>query len=369
MIRESPTSILLVGPDPDSGIVGGVTNHMLFLKALNATRGAAFFDPGSSNGLYDLRAVSSAVRCMRLGRLAWEKNATQVWINSSIYDTAIVKLGILLFSLRKCSVPLVRVFFHGGRFDRLKWLRYGLVKRLVLRALDRADVFHFLSREQGEGFQKASGLEQWKLFRNFSSSATLLDRKSPRVNAFLFVGRLVREKGIREIIAAIDKLSHTHLGAGGVGEAEFWFAGAGPESEYLRKESLRRPPGTIRLLGHLGKGRLDEVYAKATALLLPSYSEAFPYVIIEAMQAGLPVIACPTGAVSDLIKEGQNGFLVPAGDSVALAQAIGSLLENEGQWSKISKNNSEFFLRHLSRPAAEKYYEGLVSEQKHPAES
>ncbi|MBW1923275.1 MAG: glycosyltransferase family 4 protein [Deltaproteobacteria bacterium] len=339
---------------------------MHFLKALNATRGASFFDPGSSNGRHDLLAVSSAVRCARLGSLARKKNVTQVWINSSIYDTAIVKLGILLFSLRKYRAPLVRVFFHGGRFDRLKWLRYGLMKRFVLKALERADVFHFLSREQGEGFQKVCGQRRWELFRNFSSSATLLDRNPPGVKAFLFVGRLVREKGIREVVAAIDHLSHMGLRVGGVGGLEFWFAGGGPESAYLKEESLRRTPGTIRLFGHLRKKGLDEVYTKAIALLLPSRSEAFPYVIIEAMRAGLPIIACPTGAVSDLIKHNQNGFLVPVGDFVALAQAIGNLLEDEGLWTKMSNNNKEFFLRYLSMPVAEKYYEKLVTESTTP---
>jgi len=63
--------------------------------------------------------------------------------------------------------------------------------------------------------------------------------------------------------------------------------------------------------------------------VLPSKSEAFPYVVVEAGQAGVPVVATNVGGIPDVIKHGVNGLLVPPDDTPALTSALRSLLENE----------------------------------------
>jgi len=63
--------------------------------------------------------------------------------------------------------------------------------------------------------------------------------------------------------------------------------------------------------------------------VVPSWTEAFPLVIPEAMAAGLPVIATAVGAIPDFVTDGEDGFLVPPRDPAALADRISRLLEDE----------------------------------------
>src|SRR4029079_8059166 len=64
------------------------------------------------------------------------------------------------------------------------------------------------------------------------------------------------------------------------------------------------------------------LFAQAEVFILPSYSEGLPYALLEAMAAGIPVVATPVGAIPDVISHGTHGFLVPPRDGKAIAEAI-----------------------------------------------
>jgi len=72
-------------------------------------------------------------------------------------------------------------------------------------------------------------------------------------------------------------------------------------------------------------------------IVVPSWTEAFPLVIPEAMAAGLPVIATAVGAIPDFVKDGEDGFLVTPKVSSALADRICRLLGDEGLRRRISE--------------------------------
>jgi glycosyltransferase involved in cell wall biosynthesis len=136
----------------------------------------------------------------------------------------------------------------------------------------------------------------------------------------LFVGRLVREKGVDTLLEAWRRAD---LGPG----ARLALAGSGP----LAKRVERTVPGA-RLLGHVDATSLPALYAAADVLVLPSihtasFKEPWGLVVNEAMLQGVPVIASDAvGATAGgLVHEGRNGFVVPAGDPDALAARLGVL--------------------------------------------
>lgn len=109
----------------------------------------------------------------------------------------------------------------------------------------------------------------------------------------------------------------------------------GPLSEALEQAGLT---GAVCFPGHLGPEALEEAYRSARMLVLSSRVEGLPMVAVEAMTAGLPVVATNVGELSWLVRDGLEGRLVPAGDATALADAVAGLLENPEKLAKMGKN-------------------------------
>jgi len=334
---------------------------MQVLSRLILSPYVTFHDPGSIAGKISWSIMGALSGAFGVGKVARRIQAEQVWINSSIYTLAFLKLLLILIGMQLAPESRVRVFFHGGRFEAISFLKSNAFRKLCWAILRRASSFHFLSREQGKGFSTVFPSAQWELFSNFLPETKLLTRNQAKVKAFLFIGRLVKEKGIYDIVTAIERLFNRGLCLDGV---EFWFVGDGPELEMLQKKSCGFPAGTIRTLGVLRSNELDSVYRSAFALILPSYSEGFPYVVIEAMRAGLPVLCTATGALVDLVKPKENGFVVRVRDPEDLADAIWALVSDEALAKRIGQNNARYFLEKLSKKAAEEYYGGLLKKQR-----
>lgn len=80
--------------------------------------------------------------------------------------------------------------------------------------------------------------------------------------------------------------------------------------------------------GVLGRSELQTAMKAADIFVLPSFGEGFPNSLIEAMAVGLPAVATPVGAVPEIIRDGENGLLVPLGDGAALAAALDRLTQD-----------------------------------------
>ncbi len=143
----------------------------------------------------------------------------------------------------------------------------------------------------------------------------------------LSVGRLVPKKGFDVLLkaaAALEQNGHSFV---------LRIVGEGPERERL--ESLRRQLGlerVVRFVGSVSPEEMPRVYHEAHVFVLPSVIDArgdrdgIPNVAAEAMASGLPVVSTTASAISDLVRDGTEGFLVPEKDDVALAEALARLL-------------------------------------------
>lgn len=139
---------------------------------------------------------------------------------------------------------------------------------------------------------------------------------------FLFVGRLLREKGIAEFLEAAASLLATDDGArmrfDVVGELE---QGHG----YLSRAELDRLtlPEQVRYLGTVSPERIDTLMHEASCVVLPSYyGEGVPRVLLEACASGRPIITTDNVGCREVVEDGYNGFRVPVRDCTALANAM-----------------------------------------------
>ena len=145
--------------------------------------------------------------------------------------------------------------------------------------------------------------------------------------AVLFVGRLSAPKGIYDLFDAIPRVIERHP------EAKFVLVGVAESDAMepvIRAEAGRRGiAARIAFLGALDGRDKAAAFATSQMIVVPSWTEAFPLVIPEAMAAGLPVIATAVGAIPDFVKDEEDGFLIAPGDWPALAQRICRLLDDE----------------------------------------
>ena len=100
-------------------------------------------------------------------------------------------------------------------------------------------------------------------------------------------------------------------------------AGDGPDAEKLRSLAGELGlDGRARFLGPQPRSTVFELLSAGDAVVLPSKWENFPHVLVEALAVGTPVIATAAGGVTEIVRDGENGLLVPPEDPEALAAAI-----------------------------------------------
>jgi len=105
---------------------------------------------------------------------------------------------------------------------------------------------------------------------------------------------------------------------------------------FIEKEAMA---SHIKLLGYLHGDEKLRIFFESDIFILPSYGEGLPITILEAMAAGLPVIATSVGAIPEIIEDGKNGFLTEPGDHVGLAKKILKLARDIKLRQEIGKNN------------------------------
>jgi glycosyltransferase involved in cell wall biosynthesis len=138
---------------------------------------------------------------------------------------------------------------------------------------------------------------------------------------FLFVGRLVKEKGIFDLLDA-----YAQLDAKIRAEIGLVFVGEGSQRRELMRRASKITPGSVQFSGFVHREELPAIYALAAGLTFPTHSDPWGLVVNEAMACGLPVITTnAAGCALDLVEEGWNGFVVPPNDRDRLAAAIQNL--------------------------------------------
>jgi 1,2-diacylglycerol 3-alpha-glucosyltransferase len=153
----------------------------------------------------------------------------------------------------------------------------------------------------------------------------------------LYVGRLVPEKGVFDLLEAYAKLE-----SGLRSEVGLVFAGDGVCREELARQAKHISPGAVCFSGFVQREDLAGLYALAETLVLPTHSDPWGLVVNEAMACGLPVIVSSVAGCSvDLVEDGWNGYIVPPRDLEKLRVSIDSVLRQPDLKRRMSVRSSE----------------------------
>jgi len=219
---------------------------------------------------------------------------------------------------------------HGIHVDFIK--RYRLHRMIFKRV---SDYYIAITKEMKNDLIKL-GISKTRIFHLPNAIDTKLfypgnDKKED--NLLLYIGRITPVKGLHILLDALRHL-----------QKPVRLVIIGPINDYkyyknitkLIERENKRGKNQVEYAGILPLKELIEFYQKATMFILPSFWEAFPITLLEALACETPVIATPVGGVPEIIKTHETGILVPPGDSNRLAKAINFLLQNEDVRLKIT---------------------------------
>lgn len=172
----------------------------------------------------------------------------------------------------------------------------------------------------------------------------------PRV---LSVARMVPEKDHDTLLAAFHRTAQAHP------EAELWLVGDGPRLAAVKDLARQLLPGDrIKFLSP--REDLRPLLHQASLFVLSSQTEALPNVVLEAMAAGLPVVATRVGGVPELVESDRTGWLVPPGDAPGLAAALSQALADSGARQAMGRAGRARAVKHFSLDTMARQYEAVL---------
>jgi glycosyltransferase involved in cell wall biosynthesis len=246
-------------------------------------------------------------------------------------------------------------FHHGYTWPTTKARLYNQLDRWSLRAAQKVLTVsvpfseelaaHGVKREKIEIIHNAISPDWGRRFREPDLSSALrakLGIGSDR-NVLLIVGRLSREKDHITLLSAVARLG-TGL------RPHLMIVGEGPERPRI-EEQIRRLnlAGSVTLTGQ--QESAEPYYGIAQVAVLSSLSEGSPNALLEAMAAGVPVVATRVGGIPEIVTHQETALLIEPGDVPGMSAAIASLLEDQVLSQRLVERCREWILRHHS-PAA-----------------
>ena len=244
-----------------------------------------------------------------------------VHINSALAPTAtVLRAGLLTVAGRLAGCPVV-VHAHGGNIE--SYLKAPQARPIMRVAMAPASLVVACWSAGHEALATALAPDLVRLVLNGVDSERIVpggDRPHdpPRL---LYVGLLTPRKGVLDLIQA----SHELQAEGVVHELRL-LGGTPDEGPEAAEPVLAAAHGRATLLGTRTPEEMPREYAAADVFCLPSWWEAMPLSVLEAMAAGLPVVATDVGDVNRIVVEGETGFVVPTQSPDLLAQALRKLL-------------------------------------------
>jgi glycosyltransferase involved in cell wall biosynthesis len=201
-----------------------------------------------------------------------------------------------------------------------KSLRYRLIRQLERRTV-----------QKGRFFIAKTGFAH-KFIASLNPNSSIFNIENPVSDVFfsveryeqperlvMFVGTITKEKGIEDLVEALARIENTRLKIIGSGNRSY----IKQVQERVERLGLDR---RVDWLGPRSSFDIAKEFERAAVLVLPSYMETSPNVVMEAMSAGVPVIATAIGGIPDIVDHGITGLLVSPRNPVELADAIKDVL-------------------------------------------
>lgn len=355
MVRQELGKVVLTSVPASAG--GGI--HALHKLLLESEEVGGLFKVFtiSSPRPFDETIVRRAYRLLQKYSnfcllLLKDVEVSVVHINTSPDKKAILRDAPLVI-LSKILGKKVIIQVHGGYNDyNLSPLTRSLLRHiisaadkiLVLSSKDKASIVNDIPAANVEALSNGVRVNDYAYPKKRAGN----DWRIPEhFKVVLFVGRLGAAKGVGDFLTCVPKVLQA------VDNVVFVIAGDGPDKSVFKQKCQDIGVGdSVLFAGNLNYEQVRNAYLLADVFVLPSYSEAMPMTVLEALASGIPIVATSVGAVPEVLKEGVNGFLVDPGDVNMLGDRIVRILTDAQLAEKMAKANKElafeeYDIRHL----------------------
>lgn len=267
-------------------------------------------------------------------------------------------LGFFLQNILRIPVVLT---IHGsirGGFSYLLPFPYKKIDLIIVVSSDIKMELRSLSIPSNKIVTISSGIAT-DIFN------TILE--NPNNQVLLFVGRMRPMKGLEQLLLAIPHLRKQHKGI------VLYVVGEGPSLSKCKKLSSKLElDNTVKFLGRKDHTQMGKIYKSANIFVMPSiYTnhevEGTPTALLEAMYAGLPVVAFGVGGIREVVKNGVNGYIVKEKDISSLVRAISRILKSKKLMQKMGKESSRIakeFTWPIIAKKIEKNFINLISKER-----
>ena len=335
--HHTPVVVLL---GPHRAAVSGVSTHvnLLMESGLAEDFEVVHFQVGSEGR--DEGAIGKFLRLLLspllLAATIIFRHVSIVHINTSLNTRAYWR-DLMYLAVAKALGARVLYQVHGGELPHRFFARSRMLTGFLRKTLMVPDLVVVLAQCELAAYREFVPQQHVVVLPNgidcrAYAALPLVRSSAEQPLHLLYVGRIARDKGLYELLQGV-RLAH-ELGV----DTRVIVAGHGTEEGRLRRYAQALGiSARVCFIGPVFGADKIKLLSGSDVLLLPSYAEGLPYALLEAMAAGVPVIATPVGAIPDVMTDGIHGFLVPPRDGKAIAEALAVLAGDRERISWMSR--------------------------------
>jgi glycosyltransferase involved in cell wall biosynthesis len=307
---------------------------------------------GLSNiGRIDLRNVFLAVyHGLKYSGLLLLKNPKIVYVPIAQDRLAFLRDSLFLIPARLLGKKVI-VHLHGGYFATFYRSASASTQRLIRYCLGKSARAIVLGTSLGDMFEGIvprgrvrvipNGIPDYFGMIQYSAS-------NGRRHTILYLSTLLKEKGALDVLTALPMIAESVPDVRAVFAGEWYRAEDKQSAERIVRDL--KLESRVEFIGPVAPPRKYEVVREADLFVMPTYykNEGHPFVILEAMSAGLPVVSTNVGCIPETVVDGVNGFIVEPGNTEEFAGRVVSLLINDDLRRRMGEASRTRFLEYYT---------------------
>ena len=261
---------------------------------------------------------------------------------------SVMRKGLLLLLAHRLGMRTV-LHLHAAELEQFYGASSPFARRLIRKPFHAADCIVVLGQRYRRWLETEIGVPANRIHILNNGVAAVPVRRVPvpdgEPQTVLFLGNLIERKGVSDLLHALQAMPN---------DTPPWravLAGGGDIAVYRDLAQKLGIAERVEFPGWVDRPGAMDLISRASFLVLPSYDEGLPLVILEAMGMGLPVICTPVGVIPEVLTDGETVLFVEPGDRVVLGAQIARLLADAQLRADVSARALDLFERSFSLSA------------------